>query len=133
MLQEEGAGGHSFEKHIGKTDEYLLNRVRTERFDSLFESFGLERAGSFSSVQAANKLVSSTLSQNSALVEQVASGKLGGAEISSYFSTPTGRESYSDKGKSAYIRDTYGVKVVISRNARLGKGFLVYTAYPINP
>jgi hypothetical protein len=64
LLGEEQSDGHAFEKHVGKSERWLLYDVRsiaasaTEKGD-YFEGF---RSGSFTSLEAANKLVNATIS-----------------------------------------------------------------------
>jgi|GEM_PF-457239 len=135
LVQEELKGGHSLEKHVGKSDNYLLYRVNTEVQTIGFVTVGLKVAGSFSSLQSANSLVNSTLSQNSVIVDAVAKGEFGNKPkaIEAYFNAPTGRQALRASDTSqAYMRDTYGVLVVLVYDPNLTNGFFVRTAYPIN-
>ncbi|WP_170162551.1 RNase A-like domain-containing protein [Methylocystis hirsuta] len=135
-LAEEERGlhdGHTIRDHVGKSDENLKQRSARTRI-----SFGLfrmwkPRIGTFPSVIAANKLVNSTLSRSSALVEEVASGRVSAATLEAWFLTPTGKEAYAPKfNSSAIIRDTFGVRVLITHVAGSKRGFKVFTAFPIN-
>jgi hypothetical protein len=64
ILEEDKLGGHTFERHVNKPDEYLKARVLGNRVNiPLLGGAGEKRAGSFTSLEAANKLVNSTLSQ----------------------------------------------------------------------
>jgi hypothetical protein len=133
LTDEKARGGHAIERHVGKSDEFLLNRVRTEQYQGALFDIGLQAAGSFPSLEAANKLVSSTLSFGRSIVESVVNGTLGGAKIEKFFSTPTGREAFANSGRShPYIRDTFGVRVFIRRDERSPNGFTIVTAYPFN-
>lgn len=74
LRTEDERGGHSIANHVGKTEAYLLNVVHqqalsTTRRGELAEGL---REGSFPSLESANKLVSSTLSQNPDKVAAVA-------------------------------------------------------------
>ena len=53
-------GGHAIAEHVGRSDAYLLARARGERGPALVR----RRVGSFPSIEAANKLVSATLSSS---------------------------------------------------------------------
>jgi hypothetical protein len=89
------------------------------------------RWGSFPSLEAANRLVNSALAQNQQLVEMVASGRLQREFITAQFSSRTGIEAYAPSIRAQhYIRDTYGVGVVIVHDPRSRNGFTVQTAYP---
>jgi hypothetical protein len=65
LHEERELGGHAIERHVGKSPESLLTHVRREvaRVDETGLTRDL-RAGSFPSVEAANKLVNTTLAQN---------------------------------------------------------------------
>jgi len=87
--------------------------------------------GSFSSLEAANKLINSTLSQNSGIVEQVATGRLPGTTATARFDSATGYEAYAPTERSQpYLRDTYGVDVVIQHDPSVDNGYRIITAYP---
>jgi hypothetical protein len=87
--------------------------------------------GSFSSLQSANKLVNSTLSQNPGMVDQVATGRLSATTVTARFGSATGYEAYGRTERSQpYLRDTYGVGVVIRHDPTADKGYHVVTAFP---
>jgi hypothetical protein len=134
LLEEQRLGGHAIEGHVGKSQEFLLARVRREALDAERVGYaeGL-RVGSFSSLEAANKLVNATVARNPALVELVTSGRSGREEVDARFDAPTGYEAYARTERSQpYIRDTYDVRVNIVGDGRAAKGFRVDAAYPGN-
>ena len=62
LLEEQRLGGHAIEGHVGKSQQFLLNRARelalaAERKGDWFDGI---RVGSFSSLEAANRLVNAT-------------------------------------------------------------------------
>ena len=137
ILEHDARGGHTFERHISKSREYLIRRSESTRY-SLGRTDNWEAFGSFASVEAANKLISSTLAQNQAIVDKVALGKNGNgleaAIITSTFEQPTGYESYAPGYKAALnIRDAYSVKVVIRHDDRMPTSYLIVTSFPFNP
>ena len=68
--------------------------------------------GSFSSLEAANRLVNGTIAQNPAKVERVASGQSPKEELTGRFDSITGYEAYARTERSQpYIRETDGVVV----------------------
>jgi hypothetical protein len=133
LLDEEAAGGHTVNQHVGKSDGYLLTRVRGEQVQFGIFTVSRKRAGSFPSVEAANKLVNATLAENAGAVAAVSAGKSPGAFITSEFQAPTGKEAYARTPRSEpYIRTTYGVGVLIAHDRRSPRGYRVITAYPRN-
>jgi len=133
LLAEEARGGHTYAKHIGKSKEFLLRRLQEETFQIGPFEVGLLRAGSFPSLEAATKLVNSTLSQNQALVDQVAEGKIGGARLVADFNSSTGFEAYKATTRSqAIVRDTNSVEMFIRHDKSSPNGFTVFTAFPMN-
>jgi hypothetical protein len=141
MREHEGRnGGHTIAEHVARSDSYLLARVRGERGPALIR----KRAGSFPSVEAASKLVSSTLSSdtieanqvltNRERVGRVARGERNGDFLILEFETKTGREAYANSEYSEpYLRDTFGVGVLIVHDEDDPSGFTVVDAYPRNP
>ena len=134
LLEEQRLGGHAIEGHVGKSQQFLLNRAReyavsSERKGDLVDGI---RVGSFSSLEAANRLVNGTIAQNPAKVERVASGQSPKEELTGRFDSITGYEAYARTERSQpYIRDTDGVVVVIVRDRKAAKGYRVDSAFPV--
>lgn len=105
LYEEEGVG-HTIAVHVGKSPDQLWRRVADSHAGSLFASMGIYRAGSFPSVEAARKLVNSTLAQNSEIVEQVASGKMKeNVFVTATFFSKTGIEAFMPEGgRTAFFR-----------------------------
>ena len=134
LREEQQLGGHAIEGHVGKSQQFLLNRAReyalaAERKGDLFDGIGL---GSFSSLEAANRLVNGTIAQNPAKVERVANGQSPKEELTGRFDSITGYEAYARTERSQpYIRETDGVVVVIVRDRQAAKGYRVDSAFPV--
>ena len=131
LRDEEARVGHSIQAHVNRSREALTAQARGafDRDPNAQDS----RSGSFPSLEAANKLVNSTLAQNQAIVDQVASGLRGGAVMNTLFDSPTGIEAVvASRGSQANFRETYGVGVVIFRDRSSPNGFTVFTAFPTN-
>jgi hypothetical protein len=78
------------------------------------DTFDDFRSGSFTSLEAANKLVNTTIAENQGKVDRIAIDRYPRAELDHDFDTPTGREAYMRNERSqAVMRDTYSVRVVI--------------------
>jgi hypothetical protein len=141
LREDEALGGHTISGHVGKSREFLLNRIREERLrilereprltrehPELFRGFAVS---SFTSLEAANRLVNATLARNQEEVRRVASGELPAARIRWRFPSVTGFQAYLPRLHSTpVIRDTYGARVRIIHDPRLPKGFRVQTAFP---
>jgi Bacterial CdiA-CT RNAse A domain len=133
LREDEARGGHTIERHVGKSEAYLktevqeMARAMVERDE---DPRGV-RLGSFTSLQSATRLVNSTLAQNRDVVDEVIRGQRGGEEVDAIFDSPTGYEAYLPRPQSVpYMRDTYGVRVVIARDPGSSRGYSVLTAFP---
>lgn len=139
LVEEEAAGGHTIARHVGKSDEWLMVRVRPVT-TGLFVSPGVRRAGSFSSLRSANHWTNETLARNFGTVAEVAAGRRSGAFVTSTYTARTGREAFQPTRLAmwnferptgpAYIRQTFGVDVAILHDPSSPKGFRVHTSYP---
>jgi Bacterial CdiA-CT RNAse A domain len=96
LREDEARGGHTIERHVGKSEAYLktevqeMARAMVERDE---DPRGV-RLGSFTSLQSATRLVNSTLAQNRDVVDEVIRGQRGGEEVDAIFDSPTGYEAY---------------------------------------
>jgi len=132
ILEEGEVGAHIYARHVNKSDDFLLGRVRSEGFANPFFSVVPKRAGTFPSVAAANKLINSTLSENSGIVAGIIAGKRAGGFIVKTFGSPTGREAFRPSARAQpYIRDTDSVAVLIAHDKTVKRGFRIITAYPM--
>lgn len=116
---------------MGKSDTYMLDRVRETSWHYGWISVVTYRSGSFSSLAAANSLVNATLAKNRDIVQAVASDELSRAFVTAEFDAPTGREAYRTSSQARpYIRSTTGVGVYIVHDPSFGSGYRIQTAYP---
>lgn len=138
VLEEEALGGHTFERHIGKTEEYLKARILGSRRNIPYiGGFGERRAGSFTSVEAANKLINSMLAINKPTLDAFAERRvpmvLPFVYLTAHFSSPTGYEAYSPNDRAQPVmRATMGVMVHVVRTNKSARGWRVQRAWPIN-
>jgi len=139
LEDEEGdKGAHTIRDHVDKSEEYLMRTVRDSVTYRVPRGvFYKERAGSFTSLQSANRLVNSTLSEpnNAGMVAAVAEGRIlknTTVESQTSFSKPTGYEAFrSSPNQQPIIRSTDAVRVIIVHDATLTRGYRVHTAFPI--
>lgn len=130
--------GHTYERHVHKSEDYLIARVREKQMESISEyersrsvPDGGFRAGSFSSIESANKLINATLATNPSLLLEVMMGERRDAIFRAMFGGITGQEAYAAGMYSTpYIRPTNGVVVYVQHDPRSPRGFWVHTAYP---
>jgi len=103
IAEEEKNGGHTIERHVGKPKQYLIARITGSRLNipGIFglTKYGDLRAGSFPSLEAANKLISSTISQNRAAIDAFVAEKgllaRNAMEVEAAFGSPTGYEAWA--------------------------------------
>ncbi|RTL89140.1 MAG: hypothetical protein EKK29_03420 [Hyphomicrobiales bacterium] len=135
--EEDGARkGHAIKDHVNRTDDWLRARIRDSYEDRLGIFFETDtRAGTFPSVEAANKLINSILSRNLDVLTEVAAPRLRRVALKAFFGSPTGREAYTvdswKRNAPIFFRTTYGAAVVIIHDKRRAKGYSVLTAFPI--
>jgi Phage portal protein/Bacterial CdiA-CT RNAse A domain len=134
LREEEKRGGHAIDQHVNVGYKRLAERVQRQA-DAAIERGDQFRGlsiGSFTSLDAATKLVNSTLSDNADKVSRVTRGELPFAIVEKRFESPTGYEAYLDRRNAQpYQRDTYGVRVFILRDTSSSRGYHVRTAFPI--
>jgi hypothetical protein len=134
LLEERELGGHAIEGHV-TSRQSVVNAVQSSidyarrNGDSTTDM----RQSSFSSLEAANKLVNATISEHPDQVTRVVSGLSPKETLHSEFGSPTGFEAFARNENSRVIlSDTYAVRVVIVPDGRIAKGFRVDTAFPTN-
>lgn len=138
VLDEDALGGHTYERHVAKSGDYLKARVVGSRTNvaGIF-TVGERRAGSFTSLEAANKLINSTISQNGPKVDGFSAGRFPHSLPVTYlitdFDSPTGYEAFAPNDRvQPRIRTTYGVTVRLVRTDKSEKGYYVHSAWPTN-
>ena len=145
LLDHEGVNGaHTIEKHVGKSDNYLLRRMdRASVSLRIAPGVSVDRYPSsmstFTSLEAANALVNMTLDVNSQKIQAwLNSGDSKKLSVGAVFNGPsTGRVAYREGRVSLNTGPTrvrFGggnaVTVVVRRNDSFTNGYNVHTAYP---
>jgi hypothetical protein len=110
---------HIIRNHVAKTDEELKARIRAEQLRGLFTRSGMDRNGSFDSIESARDFIGQTIANNPSDVAQVANGQLDGKFLIWRFGYQTGREAILDTPDSEIrMRPTYEVGVLIVHDPR---------------
>ena len=116
-------GGHTLERHIGKSPDELISRLQRR--------MELGEASSFRSLDEAEKLISQVLRDNKHQVEMwvkhVPQGMEARMPLTRKFSHQTG---ILVKRGSKQVEKCYGVRVVIVMKSYHGKPWFVLTAFP---
>jgi len=116
-----------------KTDEELIARIRRSQYRGFIYTFGMDRNGSFDSIESARDLISQTLRASSEAAQRVAAGEEKSLFLTYRFGFRTGKEAYLDVETSRItIRPTYDVGVEIVHDVSRSSGYRVVSAYPRN-
>ena len=119
----ENAGGHLIERHVGKSEQWLLDRVRRENVSA---------ASSFRDLPEAERFVAETLALHQDRIDAWVGGQGGNRlVIDARFDASTGISV--ERGDSS-ARDVFSVRLVLERSNRLEDiGYRIVTGYPTAP
>lgn len=124
---------HIIDEHVGKTDTEPAERIRQTQFLGFIATVGMDRNGSFDSMESARDLTRQTINNNADDVERVASGQTKDAFLTWRFGFVTGREAVLDLETSTIrMRNTYMVGVAIVHDPNAISGYRIVSAYPRN-
>lgn len=115
----ENAGSHLIERHVGKSEQWLINRVNTDNVSA---------ASSFKDLPSAEHFIAETIAQNQDKIDAWVDGK-GGKRLvlDASFDSATGISV--KKGENS-AQDVFDVKLVLERSDALGIGYRIVTGYP---
>ena len=118
----EDAGGHLIERHVGKSEEWLVDRVRRDNISA---------ASSFRDIDEAGHFVAATLAEHRDRIDAWIDGK-GGSRlvVDASFDASTG---ISVKRGDSSAEDVFSVRLVLERSDRLDIGYRLVTGYPSTP
>lgn len=148
LREFEGPSGHAIARHVGKSPEALKRRIIDSQRRVGMTTIFLPAVSSFPSLEAANKLVRSTLAdpRNKPIVDAVAAGDISSRKVlEKTFASKTGIQAYVPRANmppritfrrrikplKPRVRDTYSVRVVIVHDPAQRCGFRIITAFPI--
>lgn len=118
----EEAGSHLIAKHVGKTAEELIARLKRENISA---------SSSFLDLPHAEHFVASLIAQNQERIDAWVDGKGGNRLVlDGRFDATTG---ISVERGSDHAEDVHSVKLVLERSDKLGIGYRIVTGYPTKP
>lgn len=133
--------GHSIARHVGKSQE-AIGRIMDIPIGTFPSPSGMviqyrETHGTFSSLERANSLVNGVLSANAESVDAFLKSDKRKLFIESFGKRITGMEGYRKTGlftkkPPLNYRDTYGVRVILTKDKSRPNGFQIITAFPTN-
>lgn len=122
LQAHEDAGGHLIERHVGKTEEALVDRVRRENISA---------ASSVRDLEEADQFVAETLGEHQGRIDAWLGGQGGNRlVVDATFDASTGI-SVARGGSSA--EDVFSVRLVLERSQALDIGYRIVTGYPSAP
>lgn len=122
---------HTYQTHVGKTDEELLNVLRRNYYVGAAADWFQQAEGSFVDIQSAKRLVNRVLEEHPKDLGEIAKGLRPDAILQSRFEHPTGKEAIRPSSSSAFcIRETDLVRVVVKSAPGTQNGFRIHTAFP---
>lgn len=122
LQAHEEAGSHLIERHVGKSEQELVDRLQRENISA---------SSSFRDLPAAEHFVAETIAENQDRVDAWLDGK-GGKRLvlDASFDASTG---ISVRRGETQAEDVFSVKLVLERSDALGIGYRIVTGYPTTP
>lgn len=118
----EAAGGHLIERHVGKSESWLVDRVQRENISA---------ASTFRTLPAAEHFVAETLAEHQPRIDAWLGGDGGNRlVVDARFDASTGISVA--RGETA-ASDVFSVRLVLERSAELDIGYRIVTGYPTPP
>jgi hypothetical protein len=118
----EEAGSHLIERHVGKSEQDLVDRLQRENISA---------SSSFRDLPSAEHFVAATIAANQDKVDAWLDGKGGNRLVlDGHFDASTG---ISVSRGEANAEDVFSVKLVLERSDALGIGYRIVTGYPTTP
>lgn len=122
LQAHEDAGGHTLERHVGKSEDWLVDRVNRENVSA---------ASSFRDVDDAEHFIAETIAENQDRIDAWVDGQGGNRLVlDASFDASTG---ISVKRGDSQAEDVFSVRLVLERSDALGIGYRIITGYPSAP
>lgn len=118
----EHAGGHLIERHVGKSEGELIERLRNENISA---------SSSFRDLPEAERFVAETLGENQDRIDAWVDGQGGNRlVVNASFDASTG---ISVQRGETQAEDVFSVRLVLERSDALDIGYRIVTGYPTAP
>ncbi|WP_024891417.1 RNase A-like domain-containing protein [Luteimonas huabeiensis] len=118
----EDVGGHLIERHVGKSEQWLADRVASENISA---------ASSFRDLPAAEHFVAETLAEHRDRIDAWLDGQGGNRlVVDARFDASTG---ISVQRGDTRAEDVFSVRLVLERSNALDIGYRIVTGYPTPP
>ncbi|WP_407354033.1 RNase A-like domain-containing protein [Luteimonas sp. R10] len=122
LQAHEDAGGHLIERHVGKSEQALVDRVRNENISA---------ASSFRDLPEAEHFVAATLAEHGDRIDAWLGGEGGNRlVVDARFDASTGLSVARGESRA---EDVFSVRLVLERSDRLDIGYRIVTGYPSAP
>ncbi|WP_187775842.1 RNase A-like domain-containing protein [Luteimonas suaedae] len=122
LQAHEDAGGHLIERHVGKSEQALVDRVRSENISA---------ASSFRDLPEAEHFVAATLTEHGERIDAWLGGEGGNRlVVDARFDASTGLSVARGESRA---EDVFSVRLVLERSDRLDIGYRIVTGYPSAP
>lgn len=120
LAAHEAAGGHTLAKHVGKSEEFLRNRLATEP--------NIKGASTFYDRQTAENSISGLLRSQQRRVDRWLSGSRPQLRLDGRSNEALGTLVVPG---SNFVQDAQGVRVILDKTGTLGTGYYILTAMVI--
>ncbi|MCD9029672.1 hypothetical protein LDO26_15880 [Luteimonas sp. BDR2-5] len=122
LQAHEDVGGHLIERHVGKSEQWLVDRVNRDNISA---------ASSFRDLPEAEHFVSETIAEHQDSIDAWVDGQGGNRlVIDSTYDASTGISV--SRGQSEAV-DVFSVRLVLERSNQLDTGYRIVTGYPNKP
>ena len=116
LARHEHSGSHTLAKHVGKTPEELLARIRDE---------GIPRASSFATQADAERIIARSLHERAGKISEWLASDRAKLQLDHWTGSPTG-VSVGVDGQDI----VNGVRLILRRDPTMSDGFRIHTAFP---
>jgi hypothetical protein len=111
-------GGHTLERHVGKSDEDLLARLHEETRRGLASTFPDQRT--------AESAINTLLERNRSQLNEWLSSGAGSLRLQDHLGHVVGRTA----DRAGNVFDVTGVRAMLLRDSSMPEGYRILTAYP---
>jgi hypothetical protein len=119
LAAHERAGGHTLERHVGKTDEELKARFQREP--------NREFSSSYTSEDSAQHAMSDVMAARQPIIDEWLTGSKQTLKFDGEAGSVIGRVAI---GESGAVVDATGLRVVLLRDHSMPDGYRILTSFP---